>query len=103
MSADRYEQVKRNPKFQQLVARRSRWAWGLASLILLMYFVFILLIAFAPQWLAQPIAAGSVITIGIPVGVLVILIAFVLTGVYVHKANTDFDRINQQIISELEP
>lgn len=102
MSADLYEQVKLNPKFHQLVARRSRWAWGLAAIILLMYFAFILLIAFTPEWLAQPMLAGSVITIGIPLGLVVIIVAFVLTGIYVHKANTDFDRINQQIISETE-
>jgi uncharacterized membrane protein (DUF485 family) len=102
MSADLYEQVKTNAHFDELVKRRSRWAWGLASIILVMYFAFILLIAFAPQWLAQPLFEGSVITLGIPLGVCVIVIAFVLTGVYVHKANVDFDRINQQIISELE-
>lgn len=102
MSADSYNKVKHNPNFQMLVKRRSRWAWGLATIILLMYFAFILLIAFAPQWLAQPVVAGSVITIGIPIGVLVILVAFVLTGVYVHKANTDFDQMNQQILSEIE-
>ncbi len=102
MSADRYEQVKLNPNFQALVARRSRWAWGLSTIILVMYFAFILLIAFAPHWLAQPVAAGGVMTVGIPVGVFVIVVAFMLTGIYVHKANTDFDRINQQIISEIE-
>jgi uncharacterized membrane protein (DUF485 family) len=102
MSADLYEKVKQNPKFHQLVARRARWAWGLAAIILLMYFAFILLIAFTPQWLAEPIMSGSVITIGIPLGLLVIIVAFVLTGIYVHKANTDFDQINQQIISETE-
>jgi len=102
MNADSYEQVKLNPNFQQLVARRSRWAWGLATIILIMYFAFILLIAFAPHWLAQPVVAGSVMTIGIPIGVFLIIVAFVLTGIYVHKANTDFDRINQQIISEIK-
>jgi len=102
MSADRYEKVKLNPNFQQLVKTRSKWAWGLATIILLMYFAFILLIAYAPHWLAKPIVVGSVITIGIPIGVLVILVAFLLTGIYVHKANTDFDRINQQIINEIE-
>lgn len=102
MSADSYEQVKLNPNFQRLVARRSRWAWGLATIILIMYFAFILLIAFTPHWLAQPVVAGSVMTIGIPIGVFVIVVAFVLTGIYVHKANTDFDRINQQIISEIK-
>jgi uncharacterized membrane protein (DUF485 family) len=102
MSADLYEQVKKNPKFQQLVSRRARWAWGLAAIILLMYFTFILLIAFTPQWLAQPMMSGSVITLGIPIGLLVIIVAFVLTGVYVHKANSDFDKVTQQIISETE-
>lgn len=102
MSADLYEQVKKNPKFQQLVSRRARWAWGLAAIILLMYFTFILLIAFTPQWLALPIMSDSVITIGIPLGLLIIIVAFVLTGIYVHKANTDFDQATQQIISEIE-
>mgnify|MGYP000568322972 CR=1 FL=1 len=101
MSADLYEQVKQNPKFQELVKQRSRWAWSLSSIILVMYFTFILLIAFAPAVLAQTIA-GSVITIGIPLGVLIIVAAFVLTGVYVHKANKDFDRVNQQILKELK-
>ncbi len=101
MSADLYEQVKQNPKFHQLVKRRSRWVWILASIILTMYFSFILLIAFFPEWLGQSLV-GGVITIGIPIGVLIIVLAFILTGIYVHKANKDFDRINQEIISELK-
>lgn len=101
MSADLYEQVKQNPKFHQLVKQRSRWVWSLASVILTMYFSFILLIAFFPQWLGQSLT-GGVITIGIPIGVLIIVVAFILTGIYVHKANKDFDRINQEIISEIK-
>ncbi len=96
MSADLYEQVKKNHKFHQLVKQRS-----LSSIILIMYFPFILLIAFFPAWLGQSLT-GGVITIGIPIGVLIIVMAFVLTGVYVHKANKDFDRINQEIIREIK-
>lgn len=101
MSADLYEQVKQNPKFEQLVKQRSRWAWSLSSVILVMYFSFILLIAFSPEWLGRSLS-GGVITVGIPIGVLIIVVAFILTGVYVRKANKDFDRINQEIISELK-
>ena len=101
MSAELYEQVKQNPKFHQLVKQRSRWAWSLASVILIMYFSFILLIAFFPEWLGRSLT-GGVITIGIPIGVLIIVVAFILTGVYVYKANKDFDSINQEIISELK-
>lgn len=102
MSADLYEQVKRDPRFAKLTQSRARWAWGLSALILLMYFAFILLIAFAPSVLGKPIAAGSVITIGIPVGVVIIVMAFVLTGVYVHQANTRFDALNKQIMDSLK-
>ena len=102
MSADLYERVNNNPKFHQLVARRSRLAWVLSSIILLIYFSFILLIAFAPEFLGQPISDTSIITIGIPIGVFIIVSAFILTGIYVRKANSDFDRINQEIIDEAQ-
>ncbi|MCX4190599.1 DUF485 domain-containing protein [Methylophaga sp. OBS3] len=102
MSAERYEQVKQDPRFAVLIQTRARWAWGLSAVILLMYFAFILVIAFAPNLLATTIASGSVITIGIPIGVAIIVLAFVLTGVYVHKANTDFDKLNKQIKDGLQ-
>lgn len=102
MSTDLYEKVKNNPKFHQLVAQRSRLAWGLSSIILLMYFTFILLIAFAPDFLGQTISDSSLISIGIPIGVFIIVTAFVLTGTYVRKANKDFDRINKEIIDEAQ-
>lgn len=102
MSADLYEQVKRDPRFAKLTRTRARLAWGLSAAILLMYFAFILLIAFAPSVLGQPIVAGSVITVGIPVGVVIIVLAFLLTGVYVHQANTRFDALNQQIKDSLQ-
>ncbi len=87
MSADLYEKVKKNPKFHQLIAQRSRLAWGLSSIILLIYFTFILLIAFAPDFLGQTINNSSIISIGIPIGVFIIVTAFILTGIYVRKAN----------------
>ena len=100
MSTDLYEHVKNNPKFYELVARRSRLAWGLSAIILVMYFAFILLIAFAPEVLGQPVCDACSITMGIPIGVFIILGAFLLTGIYVRKANKDFDRINQELIRE---
>ena len=102
MSADLYEQVKNNPKFHQLVARRSRLVWILSAIILVIYFSFILLIAFAPGLLGQPINENSPISIGIPIGLFIILTAFALTGVYVYIANKNFDQINQIIIEEAE-
>jgi uncharacterized membrane protein (DUF485 family) len=103
MSADLYEKIKNKPEYTQLVARRSGFAWVLAAIILVIYFTFILLVAFAPNWLAIPLFEGSTITIGIPIGLSIIVISFILTGIYVYKANTDFDPINERIIKSLEP
>ena len=100
MSADLYERVKNNPEFHLLVEKRSRLARKLSSIILITYFSFILVIAFAPGLLGTAISETSLITVGIPLGVFIILLAFILTGVYVFKANKEFDRMNQKIIDE---
>lgn len=101
MRTELYQQIKNHPEFNRLVRQRSAWAWGLTLVILVMYFAFILLIAFAPSWLAQPVVAGSVITRGIPVGLFIIVAAFVLTGCYVYQANTRFDQMTQKIMDDL--
>jgi uncharacterized membrane protein (DUF485 family) len=98
MDPQQLSRVTNDPRFRQLVARRSRFAWTLAVVMLAIYYGFILIIAFAPALLGIPLAPGAVTTIGIPVGVLIIIAAFVLTGVYVRRANAEFDTLNQQII-----
>lgn len=102
MTTDSVERIKRHPLYAELVHKRKRFAWILTILMLIIYYGFILLIAFAPQWLAVPISAGSVTTIGIPVGVLIIVSAFVLTGIYVVRANGEFDRLTQSIREDLQ-
>jgi uncharacterized membrane protein (DUF485 family) len=98
MDPQRLSRVSNDPRFRQLVDKRSRFAWTLAVAMLVIYYGFILIIAFAPSVLGTPIAPGAVTTVGIPVGVLIIIAAFVLTGIYVRRANAEFDALNQQII-----
>ena len=95
--SDLVERVKRDPRFDELVTKRSRFAWILSAAILCIYFGFILIIAFVPKLLAVPIGAG-VTTLGIPLGLLVIVSAFVLTGIYVRRANAEFDSMTRQIV-----
>jgi uncharacterized membrane protein (DUF485 family) len=95
-----YAKIRRNPKFVELVQQRNRLARILTIIMLVFYFGFILLVAFAPGFLGTPISDGSITTIGIPVGLFVIVSAFVLTGIYVAKANTTFDNLNHQILEE---
>ncbi|GAB2947220.1 DUF485 domain-containing protein [Hafnia psychrotolerans] len=96
-----YQRVVNNPRFRELVEKRSRFAWLLSGITLVMYVAFILLIAFEPQWLGTPLYEGATITRGIPIGVGLIVISFVLTGIYVFRANGEFDRLTADIIREV--
>jgi uncharacterized membrane protein (DUF485 family) len=93
--------IRNEPLFQELVDKRTRFAWQLSAAMLVIYFGFIAVIAFAPKVLALPIG-GSVTTVGIPVGLFVIVSAFVLTGIYVSRANSKFDPITRQIMEKVK-
>lgn len=82
--------------FAELRAKRRRFSAILTTLMLAIYYGFIVAIAFAPGWLATPIS--GVITLGIPLGLGVILSAIVLTGIYVSRANGEFDRLTTTAI-----
>jgi len=94
------EKIRNNPKFRELVSKRTRFAWILSAIVLVMYFGFIALIAFDKALLAAPLGEGINTTVGFPLGVGVILSAVILTGIYVYRANGEFDELNRQIIEE---
>ena len=89
------DRIARNPQFRQLVAERTRFGWILTILMLLVYFGFIGLIAFDKQLLA--VKVGGTASLGLFLGVFVILFAFALTGVYVARANTRFDALSDAL------
>lgn len=99
MEPAEYAKIRKNPKFAELVAQRGALARNLTILMFVFYFGFILLVAFGKGFLGMPLG-GGVTTVGIPLGVFVIVSAFILTGIYVAKANTTFDNLNRQIIEE---
>jgi uncharacterized membrane protein (DUF485 family) len=96
-----FSRVQQEPLFRELVERRTRFAWVLSATMLVIYFGFILLIAFAPSLLGTPID-GGVTTVGIPVGLFVIVSAFVLTGIYVYRANSEFDPMTREIKEKVQ-
>ncbi|MCV5682409.1 DUF485 domain-containing protein, partial [Escherichia coli] len=56
----------------------------------------------APGWLGTPLSDSTTVTRGIPVGVGLILSSFVLTGIYVFRANGEFDELNQKILKGVQ-
>ena len=92
-------EIEKNPKFQELVSKRKSLGWSLTILTLIIYFGFILLIAFDPAFLGQKIGDG-VMTLGMPVGLVVIIATFLIVGFYVARANATYDVLTKQIVEE---
>ena len=90
------EKIKSDPNYHRLVSTRSRYSWTLAVIMLIVYYGYILLIAFNKELLARRLGAG-VITWGIPIGLFVILFTVVITGIYVRRANGEFDDLTAEI------
>jgi uncharacterized membrane protein (DUF485 family) len=97
MTQEQVDKIKNDPNFIELTSKRSSFAWVLTIMMLVVYFAFILTIAFNPSALGTPLGDDTVTTVGIPVGIAVIIFAFALTGVYVKRANTEFDELTNKI------
>ena len=91
-----------SPRFQTLVRERGRLAWRLTGAMLVIFFGFILLVAFGRGFLGQPVASGWTMTVGIPIGLGVIVSGIALTAIYVRRANTRFDGLTREIREEAD-
>ena len=96
METDFAARIAKLPQYQELKAKRSRFGWWLTLAMMLVYYGFILLVAFDKEFLAQRIGDG-VMTLGIPIGFGVIVFTIIITAVYVRRANNDFDRLSAAI------
>jgi uncharacterized membrane protein (DUF485 family) len=93
--------IRSNPKFRELEVARSRLAWLLSAIVLAAYYALMIAVAFFPALLHAPLSEGAAITVGVPIGAAVIVFSWLLTGLYVYRANTTFDDLSQQILSEV--
>jgi uncharacterized membrane protein (DUF485 family) len=90
--------IRSNPKFAELVGKRTRFAVILSLVVLVPYYM--LLVSLQPQLFAGKISDGSVITIGWPIAALLVVGGWLLTGVYVSRANGEFDRLTEEVLKE---
>ena len=96
MESELAKRIARDPKYQELKARRTRFGWTLTLAMMVVYYGFILLVAFNKPFLAQKLGAG-VMTMGIPIGFGVIVFTIVITAYYVNRANAEFDALSDAV------
>ncbi|MFE1570701.1 DUF485 domain-containing protein [Comamonas odontotermitis] len=92
--------IQANPRYQELKRKRNAFGWTLTILMLVVYYGYIGLIAFDKEFLAKPLGTG-VTTLGIPIALGVIIFTVLITGIYVRRANTEYDAMTQQILKDV--
>jgi uncharacterized membrane protein (DUF485 family) len=83
--------ILNDPEFVELMRQKNTISAVLTVLMLVVYLGFVGLLAFAPKVLATTVSRGT--TLGIPLGIGVIVFAWILTGIYVRWANTRYDAL----------
>ena len=96
MTAAEIARIKADPRFRELEQKRNVFSWTLC-IIMIAYFAFIFLVAFGGKYVATPV--WGVVTLAFPLGLGVIVLAIVLTGIYVIKANGEYDELTRQLVS----
>lgn len=93
------EKIQSHPQYRELRRKRGRFGWALTLLMLVVYYGYIGLIAFDKAFLSRPLGAG-VTTIGIPIGLGVIVFTIIITAIYIRRANGEYDRLTAQILKD---
>lgn len=102
MAQDVTERVLANPAFQTLVRRRTRFAWTLTAIMLVVFYGYVMVVAFKPELLGVPMAEGMTLSIGFPIGAAIIILSWLLTAIYVRRANNEFEALTRKVIEELK-
>lgn len=95
------ERILQNPKFKEMVRQKSRLSWTLTGIMLFVYVGFMLLVGYNKEFLMSSLS-GGVTTWGIPLGIGIIILSFVLCAVYSYIANNKLDQLNQDAMREVE-
>jgi uncharacterized membrane protein (DUF485 family) len=105
LKADRTSQksgaeILESEDFKALVAKRWKMSMALLVVLFVSYYGFIVLVATAKDFVNQKV--GEVTTLAIPIGLAVIVFAWVLTAVYVGWANKSYDPEVERLKGQLK-
>ena len=95
-----YARIRSNPRFQELVAKRQGFATLLSIIVLTIFYGFFMVVAFNPKLIGQRLSEGSYVTVGIAAELFMFIFFWVLTAVYVKRANGEFDEMTAEIVND---
>jgi uncharacterized membrane protein (DUF485 family) len=93
-----------SPDFRALVKKRWTVSFVLLAVLFVGYYGFILLVSFNKELMARTVSSepGAVVTVGIPLGIAVIVLAWILVAVYVYWANASYDPEVERLKGQLK-
>ena len=101
MDDSQVERILHNPKFQEMVSKKRTLSWTLTAIMLFIYVGFMLLVGYNKEFLGSSFS-GGVTTWGMPLGLGIIVLSFLLCGVYSYIANNSLDQLNEEALKEVE-
>lgn len=101
MKDELVDRIENNPKYQELVSKRNSFGIKLGIFVLVMFYAYILTIAFNKELLATKIGDG-VTTIAFPIALAILVISFITTIIYVKKANGEYEDLTNDIKEDVK-
>ena len=100
VTGEEYLAVQASPEFQELRSRLRRFVFPMSALFLIWYAAYVMLGAFAHDFMATKVWGN--INVGIIVGLGQFVSTFIITAIYVRFANRELDPRAKAIRDELE-
>jgi uncharacterized membrane protein (DUF485 family) len=101
MKEEVIKRIEENPKYQELMKKRSSFSIKLGVFVLVMFYAYILTIAFNKEILATKIGDGLT-TIAFPIALAILVISFITTLIYVRRANGEFEKLTNEIKNDVK-
>lgn len=93
------EKIRQMPEYIALTQARKKIVWPLSIATIIAYFSLVLTIAFAPQVLGNSVGDG-VTSVGIVLGLGIIFLCLIITGIYVAYANRVIEPLTRAIVQK---
>ncbi len=100
MNKELVDRIEANPKYIELVSKRNSFGIKLGIFVLVMFYAYILVIAFNKEILATKI--GEYTTIAFPIALAILVISFITTIIYVKRANGEFEKLTNEIKDDVK-
>jgi len=101
MKDELVKKIEEHPKYKELVSKRTSFSIKLGVFVLVMFYAFILTIAFNKEVLATKIGDGLT-TVAFPIALAILIISFITTLIYVKRANGEFEDLTNEIKKDVK-